>query len=929
MNSRHVPTISIILLTHATPSHIAAFAHCCKHFPLFLQIPTYATTPVISLGRTLLQDIYAAAPQASTVIPGSSLGESSLGLSTPSDTKPQILLQPPTAVEITSYFDRINPLRYSQPHEPLPSPFSPPLNGLSITAYNAGHSLGGTIWHIQHGMESVVYAVDWNLARENVFGGASWLGGGLGGGSEVIEQLRKPTALVCSSKGVESTPQAASRTKRDELLLDMVRSSLSRGGTVLIPSDSSARVLEIAWLLEGAWRRSVDDSDHVLKDSKLYLASRTIGSTLESARSMIEWMDENVTKSFEAESENKRGHRRGDSKRTNDLNKADGDGGDRTSSPFNFRFLRMVQRKSRIEKILSTRHPKVIIASDASLDWGFSKDVLKRMADDPNNLIILTEDYGQVEEPSSLLGKTLWQWYQAKEHGIAVESGKSGQSLDQVYTGGQDLVVNDYSRAQLVDKELALYQQYLATQKQLQSIQTSGIATLENTNDAIEDADSSSSSSSDESDDERQGKSLNFSARMLSGGRNKATEDKDLQGINALLRKPGCYDWDVRGKKGREAVFPYVSKRKRLDEFGELIRPEDYLRAEERDEIDGRDTRDNPDGKKSGLGEKRKWGEATFMNGKMSRRRSSGTRKRQKLNKSGAPNHNGRNEIVESSSDESESEIEDISTGPSKLITTTSIIQANLRLAYVDFSGLHDQRSLSMLIPLIQPRRVVLTGGTESETKWLADECRQKLGISTQTSDGSYDILTPAIGETVTASMDTYAWTVKLSRELVKRIQWQDVRGLGVVTLMGKLTPTPSSDLHIEEQARKRQKTGSDESIPEEAARVGDEVPPTLDVLPANQAAATRTATQPLHVGDLRLADLRRMLQSTGHTAEFRGEGTLVIDNLVAVRKTASGQIEVESSGMSLPNYLVQGRESSFQTVKRRIYEGLAVIAGG
>ena len=778
-------------------------------------------------------------------------------------------------------------------------------------------------------MESVVYAVDWNLARENVFGGASWLGGGLGGGSEVIEQLRKPTALVCSSKGVESTPQAASRTKRDELLLDMVRSSLSRGGTVLIPSDSSARVLEVAWLLEGAWRRSVDDSDHVLKDSKLYLASRTIGSTLEVARSMIEWMDENVTKSFEAESENKRGHRRGDSKRTNDLNKADGDGGDRTSSPFNFRFLRMVQRKSRIEKLLSTRHPKVIIASDASLDWGFSKDVLKRVADDPNNLIILTEDYGQAEEPSSLLGQKLWQWYQAREHGIAVENGKSGQSLDQVYTGGQDLVVNDYSRAQLLDKELVLYQQYLATQKQLQSIQTSGIANLENTNDAIEDADSSSSSSSDESDDERQGKSLNFSARMLSGGKNKATEDKELQGINTLLRKPGCYDWDVRGRKGREAVFPYVSKRKRVDEFGELIRPEDYLRAEERDEIDGRDVRDSPDGKKSGLGEKRKWGEATFVNGKMSRRQSSGTRKRQKMNKLGAANHNDKNEVVESSSDESESEIEDVSTGPSKLITITSTIQANLRVAYVDFSGLHDQRSLSMLIPLIQPRRVVLTGGTESETRWLADECRQKLGLSTQSSDGSDDILIPAVGETVTASMDTYAWTVKLSRELVKRIQWQDVRGLGVVTLMGRLAPTPSSDSHLEEQARKRQKTNGDESIAEEAARVDQELPPTLDVLPANQAAATRTAAQPLHVGDLRLADLRRMLQSTGHTAEFRGEGTLVVDNLVAVRKTASGQIEVESSGMSLPNYLVQGRESSFQTVKRRIYEGLAVIAGG
>ena len=94
----------------------------------------------------------------------------------------------------------INPLKYSQPHQPLPSPFSPPLGGLTITAYSAGHTLGGTIWHIQHGMESVVYAVDWNQAREHVLSGAAWLGGPGTGGAEVLEQLRRPTALICSSK---------------------------------------------------------------------------------------------------------------------------------------------------------------------------------------------------------------------------------------------------------------------------------------------------------------------------------------------------------------------------------------------------------------------------------------------------------------------------------------------------------------------------------------------------------------------------------------------------------------------------------------------------------------------------------------------------------------------------------------------------------
>ena len=94
-------------------------------------------------------------------------------------------------------------------------------------------------------------------------------------------------------------------------------------------------------------------------------------------------------------------------------------------------------------------------------------------------------------------------------------------------------------------------------------------------------------------------------------------------------------------------------------------------------------------------------------------------------------------------------------------------------------------------------------------------------------------------------------------------------------------------------------------------------------------AAATRSVAQPLHVGDLRLADLRKILQSAGHTAEFRGEGTLLVDGLVAVRKGGTGRIEVEGGGMTFPDIRLRMSEGSFFAVRRRIYEGLAVIAGG
>jgi cleavage and polyadenylation specificity factor subunit 2 len=72
-------------------------------------------------------------------------------------------------------------------------------------------------------------------------------------------------------------------------------------------------------------------------------------------------------------------------------------------------------------------------------------------------------------------------------------------------------------------------------------------------------------------------------------------------------------------------------------------------------------------------------------------------------------------------------------------------------------------------------------------------------------------------------------------------------------------------------------------------------------------------------------------MQSSGHTAEFRGEGTLLIDGFVAVRKSGTGKIEIEGAAQSaMVNPMSLGRdEGSFLAVKRKIYEGLAVVAGG
>jgi cleavage and polyadenylation specificity factor subunit 2 len=67
-------------------------------------------------------------------------------------------------------------------------------------------------------------------------------------------------------------------------------------------------------------------------------------------------------------------------------------------------------------------------------------------------------------------------------------------------------------------------------------------------------------------------------------------------------------------------------------------------------------------------------------------------------------------------------------------------------------------------------------------------------------------------------------------------------------------------------------------------------------------------------------------MHTSGHRAEFRGEGTLVIDGTVAVRKTSAGRVEVEKVGSDVA--MMMRQRNSFAEVMRVVYDNLAVVAG-
>lgn len=717
--------------------------------------------------------------------------------------------------------------------------------------------------------------------------------------------------------------------------------------------DSSARVLELSYLLEHAWRTEVEKGNEVFKNTNLYLAGRSINSTMKHARSMLEWMDDSIVREFEAVASgagknagNGRGRDGRDAKET------------KFAGPFDFKHLRLLERKAQIAWVLkqATEDPvlkgRVILATDSSVEWGFSKEILKAIAGDARNLVVLTEK-PSFNEGKPSIARTLWEWWKERRDGVATEQTTNGDTFEQVYGGGRELELKEASKQPLQGDEVTLYQQWLATQRQLQAtLQTGGATALEASADVVDDV-SESSSESEEDETEQQGKALNVSTTIGQASRKKVVlTDEDL-GITILLKKKGVYDFDVRGKKGRERMFPLVLRRKRNDEFGDLIRPEDYLRAEEREDADGVDAGHLGGRQEEGLGKKRRFDDVNAVG-----KGASGPNKRPQFNRAlsvdepdnntGAGNGPAGDEL-----DELEDE-EDSVVGPAKLVYSSHNISVNLRIAFVDFSGLHDKRSLTMLIPLIQPRKLVLIAGSEQETLSLAADCKKLLSAQLGASgskETAIDVFTPSIGAAVNASVDTNAWVVKLSDDLVKRLTWQDVKGLGIVTVTGMLLPggevllqeAPSSNSgsgsDSEDAANKRQKLDeaaeaatSSTALTATTSNKPAAILPTLDILPASHSSSVRAASQPLHVGDLRLADLRRAMLSGGHKAEFRGEGTLLIDDCVAVRKSSTGRVELES--VALPfvagsnSNSATGGMGTFYAVRKKIYEGLAVVAG-
>ncbi|KAG0019618.1 cleavage and polyadenylation specificity factor subunit 2 [Entomortierella chlamydospora] len=673
--------------------------------------------------------------------------------------------------DIDQAFEAITCLRYQQPTE-----LAGKCKGITITASSAGHTVGGTVWKISKDTESILYAVDYNYRK------------------------------------------------------DKCDAAINRGGSVLLPTDSSTRVLELAYMLDSYWMANRVRYPLILLTNFSY-------RTAHFATSMMEWMGDTVRSQLTDTREN----------------------------PFQFKYLRLCQRLSDLEKYPG---PKVVLASNLSMESGFAREVFLRLewSKDPNNVLILTE--------RALPGEMARYLYDEWKQGVGeLESKEVGceVQLDQI------LRLKIDRKVPLEGQELS---DFLAAKEARLERERADAALLERSRRTLLEEEN------DSDDDEG----------SMDG-------DSNLADIDTLLSKSGSHDVYMKDatKSGgffkqtqSYRMFPYVERRKKIDDYGESIVVEHFLSASSGAPLEGRDgDRGGVNGDVDASGDVRMRGEDTDG-----------------VNMGGDKDEGaeGKDKWMDPDMIHPEDNL------PSKYTSEEEDVVVKCKVRYVDLEGRADESAMKMILEAVAPRKLILIHGTEEKTESL---CRTYLEMP----DMTREIYTPSIGEILNVSEVTNMYKINLTDALLSSLSFSTLGEYDLAYLVGQVQIPAGSTAPVLGMPMVEVEGGA-EKTPGDAVDRRDQNGMAVATTTQHQQALQLQLQQkhqqqlemlarkhrPVFVGDIKLTEFKnRVLKQAGIEAEFMGEGVLVCNGVVAIRKVdETGQILLEGSPMSNDYYQVR-----------------------
>ncbi|EYU19552.1 hypothetical protein MIMGU_mgv1a0019022mg, partial [Erythranthe guttata] len=271
--------------------------------------------------------------------------------------------------------------------------------------------------------------------------------------------------------------------------------TLRTDGKILVPVDTAGRVLELVLILEQFW-----EQHHLTYP--IYFLTYVSSSTIDYVKSFLEWMSDSIAKSFENTREN----------------------------AFVLKNITLLVSKSELEKVPDG--PKIVLASMASLEVGFSHDIFVEWAADSKNLVLFTE---------RAQFATLARMLQSDPPPKAVK-------------------VTMSKRIPLVGEELAAYEEEQTQKRKEESLKASLIK--------------------EEEAKASLGEELAVGGPMIIDANIKQPSSK-ASGLKHGAFRDVLIDGFVSPPSSAGPMFPFYENTSEWDDFGEVINPDDYTIKDE------------------------------------------------------------------------------------------------------------------------------------------------------------------------------------------------------------------------------------------------------------------------------------------------------------------------------------------------------------
>ncbi|KAJ2076801.1 hypothetical protein H4R24_005495 [Coemansia sp. RSA 988] len=500
--------VDAVLLSHPDMAHLGAYPLAYSKYGL--KCPAYATQATHMMGRLCLQDV--------------------IRTLTTREEFTQF-----DEADVDTAFENITALQYAQP-KALPGKHA----DIVVTAHAAGHTIGGTVWTISSGGETVLYALDFNHMKEEHLNRSSLMEGAQG---KVSMRLMKPTLLITGA--YTALHRVPPRKRRVECFLDTVARAVRRGGNVLVPVDSAARVLELAYILNEWWAR-----DKARRDTHaLCLLAQCSRKTRSFAQSLAGWMGGGVEAQL----------------------------ADRDAKPFDLRHVSAVESIEELDRKLGgdsrargrQRHA-VVLASLESMS-GFAQDLFVRWATSKKNIVILP----QRGPPTSLARHLYTRWWDRTQTRRPADT---PIKLGAARLSRAHVAVTVKKRVPLEGAELDAWR---AQERRRREQEAARDALLKRKRDMLDDDDVSTASDSDAADAADRRLGIAAAAGDMDAA---AFSQIDLETERLLSGQ--TYDLYVRGRgpvRGLYLVsksycmFPFQEKNRRSDDYGEIYDLETYM----------------------------------------------------------------------------------------------------------------------------------------------------------------------------------------------------------------------------------------------------------------------------------------------------------------------------------------------------------------